>query len=101
AQDYSDVVVLCYTRSDETDRQSLETQGAFNVALASIHDSNQQKDWKSTSDFVSRFANTAAAHEHFVRWLNGKFHTGGSSPKISYKTEKLRELNDSEGIYAC
>lgn len=101
AQDYSDVVVLCYTRSDETDRQSLKTQDAFNLALASIHDSNQQKDWKSTSDFVSRFANTAAAHEHFVRWLNGKFHTVGSSPKISFKSEKLRELNDSEGIYAC
>lgn len=99
AEDYSDVVILCYTRVDNN--ESIEVKNSFAAELASIYDSDQQKDWKTTGDFVSKFANTPVAHEHFVRWLKKKFHTAGSSTKIWFKSEKLRELNDTEGIYAC
>lgn len=99
AEDYSDVVILCYTRVDNN--ESIEVKNSFAAELASICDSDQQKNWKTTSDFVSKFANTPVAHEHFVRWLKKKCHTAGSSTKIWFKSEKLRELNDTEGIYAC
>lgn len=99
AEDYSDAVILCYTRADSN--ESVEVQNSFAAELASIRDSNQQKDWKTTNDFVSKFANTPVAHEYFVRWLKNKFHTTGSNTRIWFKSEKLRELNDTEGIYAC
>lgn len=99
AEDYSDVVILCYTRVDNN--ESVEVKNSFAAELASICDSDQQKDWKITSDFVSKFANTSVAHEHFVRWLKKKLHTACSSTKVWFKSEKLRELNDTEGIYAC
>ena len=99
AEDYSDVVILCYTRVDNN--ESVEFKNSFAAELASICDSDQQKDWKITSDFVSKFANTSVAHEYFVRWLKKKLHTACSSTKVWFKSEKLRELNDTEGIYAC
>jgi hypothetical protein len=101
AEAYSDVVILCYTRAEADSRESVETQNAFAAELASICEAGLDKDWKTTSEFVSKFANTSTAHAHFVRWLKAKVSTAGSGSKIWFKSEKLRELNDTEGIYAC
>lgn len=100
AEDYSDVVVLCYTRHDEP-TDDATTPGAFDAALAGIHEAGQQRDWKATSEFVSRFANTSAANAHFARWLQDRVDAAGSNTAISFKSETLRELNDTEGIYSC
>jgi hypothetical protein len=101
AEDYSDVVVLCYTRIGDEADDSAQAQASFVAELASIRDAGQQKDAKVTSGFVTRFANTPAAHDHFARWLKTRCQAAGSAAKIWFKREKLRELNDSEGIYAC
>lgn len=100
-ESYSDVVILGYTRGDNDSSESIEAQKTFALELATIRKTGQEKDWKATSQFVSRFANTAVAHEHFEVWLKNKTACMGSSVSISFKGEKLRELNDTEGIYAA
>lgn len=97
---YSDVVILGYTRADNDSSECVEAQKTFAFELASIRNTDQEKDWKATNQFVSRFANTAVAHEHFETWLKKKAASVGNSANISFKSEKLRELNDTEGIYA-
>lgn len=99
-ESYSDVVILGYTRADNDSSECIEAQKTFAFELASIRNTDQEKDWKATSQFVSRFANTAVAHEHFETWLKKKATSVGNSASISFKSEKLRELNDTEGIYA-
>jgi hypothetical protein len=101
AEDYSDVVILGYTRADNDSNECVENQKFFVDELASICNAGQEKDWKTTGAFVSKFANTTIAHEYFINWLKAKVHDAGDSTKIQLKSEKLRELNDTEGIYAC
>ena len=101
AEAYSDVVILCYTRADNDSKECVETQNDFAAELASICDAGLDQDWNTTSEFVSKFANTSIAHGHFVRWLKMKDQTAGRSSRILFASEKLRELNDTEGIYAC
>jgi len=98
---YSDVVILCYTRADNDSKECVEAQNSFAAELASIRDAGQEKDWKTTAEFVSKFANTAIAHEHFIGWLKAKVQKADGSMNICYKSERLRKLNDTEGIYAC
>lgn len=97
---YSDVVILGYTRADNDSSECIEAQKTFAFELASIRNTGQEKDWKATSQFVSRFANTAVAHEHFETWLKKKATGMGCGASINFKSEKLRQLNDTEGIYA-
>lgn len=101
AESYSDIVILGYTRADNDSNACIEVQRKFSLEWTSIRDAAQEKDWKTTDPFVSRFANTTTAHEHFVGWLKAKVKNAGSGAKIWFKSEKLRELNDTEGIYAC
>ena len=97
---YTHVVILGYTRSDDDPSELIEAQKTFAHELASIRDAGQDKDWKATNQFVSRFANTAVAHEYFEAWLKSKVVTLGCNTSVRLKSEKLRQLNDTEGIYA-
>ena len=99
-ESYSDVIILGYTRADNDSNELLEAQKTFAHELSSIRKTGQEKDWKATSQFVSRFANTAVAHEHFENWLKTKATTLGCDANIRLKSEKLSHLNDTEGIYA-
>jgi hypothetical protein len=97
---YSDVIILGYTRADDDSNELIEAQKTFAHELASIRNTGLEKDWKATSQFVSRFANTAVAHEHFETWLKKKAAAMGCDASIRLKNEKLCHLNDTEGIYA-
>ena len=99
-ESYSDVIILGYTRSDNDSNELVEVQKTFAHELSSIRNAGLEKDWKATSQFVSRFANTAVAHEHFESWLKTKAATLGCAASIRLKSEKLGHLNDTEGIYA-
>jgi hypothetical protein len=101
AEAYSDVVILCYTRADNDSAEFVEAQKSFVTDLASIRAAQQQSDWKATSEFVSKFANTDVAHKHFIGWLKSKVQIADAHVNIWFKSEKLRQLNDTEGIYAC
>jgi hypothetical protein len=99
-ESYSDVVVLCYTRADNDSKECIESQKTFAFELDLIRNSGQERDWKTTSQFISKFANTTVAHEHFEAWLKKKAFNLDSGGSISFRSEKLCELNDTEGIYA-
>lgn len=101
AEAYSDVVILCYTRADNDSAECVEAQKSFVTELASIRAGQQQGDWQAASEFVSKFANTDAAHKHFIGWLKSMVKNADATVNIWFKSEKLRELNDTEGIYAC
>jgi len=101
AENYSDVVILCYTRPDNGPDECRELQESFATELSAIRDTAQPSDWDTTRKFVSKYANTTIAHEHFASWLRAKFQKPDGSLHISFKSETLRELNDTEGIYAC
>ena len=101
AEAYTDVVILCYTRADNDSHECMETQKSFAAELALVRASNLQNDWKTTGDFVSKFTNTDAAHKHFIGWLKSRVQNADARVNIWFKSEKLRELNDTEGIYAC
>ena len=101
AEPFSDVVILGYTRTDDDSSESIEAQETFAFELAALRNTGQEKDWKATGLFVSRFANTAVAHEHFEAWLKNKAASMGGGASISFKGKSLRELNDTEGIYAA
>lgn len=101
ADSYSDVIILGYTRADNNPSECPEDREAFAEELDSIHKSGRAKDWMVTGSFVSKFANTTVAHEYFLTWLQGKSISRDGSTSIHLKSEKLRELNDTEGIYAC
>ncbi len=98
---YSDVVILGYTRADNDSNESIEVQKTFALELASIRSRGQEQEWQITSQFVSKFANTAVAHEYFEVWLKNKAANMGCDVNISFKGEKLHKLNDTEGIYAA
>ncbi|HQZ67880.1 MAG TPA: DUF1887 family CARF protein, partial [Planctomycetaceae bacterium] len=100
SEPYSDVIILGYTRADNDSNESIEAQKTFADELSSIRNAGLEKDWKSTSQFVSRFANTTAAHEHFESWLKTRAANVGCNARIRLISEKLRQLNDTEGIYA-
>ncbi|WP_262190947.1 Card1-like endonuclease domain-containing protein [Pseudomonas aeruginosa] len=100
SESYSDVIILGYTRADNDSNESIEAQKTFADELSSIRNAGLEKDWKSTSQFVSRFANTTAAHEHFESWLKTRAANVGCNARIRLISEKLRQLNDTEGIYA-
>lgn len=73
---YSDIVILGYTRADNDSNELIEAQKTFALELASIHSMGQQNNWQITSQFVSKFANTAVAHEYFEDWLKKIFCLG-------------------------
>jgi len=99
-ESYSDVIILGYTRADNDSIEIIEAQKTFAHELSSIRNAGLEKDWKTASQFVSRFANTTAAHEHFETWLKTKAAIQGCNASIRLTGEKLRQLNDTEGIYA-
>ena len=99
-ESYSDVVILGYTRADNDSNELIEAQKTFAFELASIRNTGQEKDWKATGQFVSKFANTTVAHEHFETWLKKKAAAMGCGASISLTSEKLRQLNETEGIYS-
>lgn len=101
ADSYSDVIILGYTRADSDFSECSEERKAFVAELDSIHNNGHAKDWMTTGSFVSKFANTTVAHEYFLTWLQKKSISRDGSISIHLKSEKLRELNDTEGIYAC
>lgn len=100
AEDYSDVVVLCYTRKNDGVAEGA-AQETFQARLTSIRDAGLDKDGRTTAEFVTRFANTSAAHDHFTAWLRDGVRASGKGTRIVHKCETLRGLNDTEGIHAC
>lgn len=99
AEPYSDVVILGYTRADNDSAACTVAQRSFATEWTAIQSEGQERDREAAGAFISKFANTNAAHAHFIAWLKEKAKKTGA--RIRFQSENLRELNDTEGIYAC
>jgi len=99
AELYSEAIILGYTRLDNDSVACTQIQRDFAGEWHAIRSAGQEKDRDVTDAFISKFANTSAAHAHFTTWLKEK--AAKSDTRIRFQSENLRELNDTEGIYAC
>lgn len=97
ADDYSEIVLLGYTRADSNDQPALNDdffEKLVEVQAAST-DSQPEVGWQ----FVDDYSNTAAAHDHYVHWLKKQLSVFGREVKVSFSGVCLQHLNDTEGIY--
>ena len=96
AHSYADVVVLAYLKGESAD-----TEADFASDLDELRAGGLARDWEATVAFISKHANTQASNEFFASWLASEAEAIAPAPKVHLVSEPLRELNDTEGIYAC
>lgn len=90
-EDYTDVVILGFTRLDKP----VYTDDQFQQKQAEITDSNSE----TARRFLDSFSNTLKAHNHFNQWLKKQLQDFGKKVNISFYPVNLKHLNDTEGIY--
>lgn len=93
AEDYDEVLVLCY---DEPDKSK---GGALLLNRNIGHLSSMSDEEKSS--FVLDYANTELAHGLLMRRLQTAMVEAGKKVLIRKKTVDLVDINDTEGIYAA
>lgn len=91
AEDYTDVVILGFTRPDKSENRADE----FQQKTAEIEGS----DPATARQFLDLFSNTAEAHNHFNQWLEKQLRDAGKKVDVSFHSLGLKHLNDTEGIY--
>ncbi len=91
AEDYTDVVMLGFTRPDKTESRADE----FQQSIAEIEGS----DPATSRPFIDRFSNTDDAHNHFNQWLKKQLRDAGKTVDVRFQSVDLKHLNDTEGIY--
>jgi hypothetical protein len=91
--DYTDVIVLGYTKHDD----SISSE-EFKSKLKEARDS-EEPDAKFK--FTYEYANCSAAHKHFINFIEGKISEMGKTVSVGLISVSLSELNDSEGIYSA
>ncbi len=89
--DYTDVVILGFTRADKPETKADE----FQQRATGIKDSNPD----AVRQFLDLFANTADAHCHFNGWLKQRLHDAGKKLAVHFHPVELTQLNDAQGIY--
>ena len=92
---FSSAVILGCTFADRVAAVSSVDADKFKEELSSV----DKNDWKNMSDFVSVFANTTLAHDHYITWLKSRLVEIGISVEIAFSKVNLKKLNDTEGIY--
>ncbi|MBW7876132.1 MAG: DUF1887 family protein [Candidatus Cloacimonetes bacterium] len=91
AEDYTDVVLLGFTRHDRSENQTAWFQqrkegiDGFEPAV--------------TSDFIDLFSNSVAAHNYFTDWLKTQLRDANKKVDLHFHSVGLKHLNDTEGIY--
>ena len=91
AEDYTDLVILGFTRQDKTDNKADE----FKQRILHIKDTDQA----NAKEFIDMFLNTAEAHVHFNQWIEKQLLDIGKKVEIHFISVGLKYLNDTEGIY--
>mgnify|MGYP002098218322 FL=1 len=91
AEDYTDVVILGFTRpvkieshADDVQPKIAATEGVDPAAARQCRD---------------LFSNTEGAHTHFNEWLNKQLQAAGKKVDVHFQPVELAHLNDTEGIY--
>ena len=91
--DYTDVIVLGYTKHDDSISNE-EFKSKLNEVSAS-------DDPDAKFKFTYEYANCSAAHKHFINFIEEKISEMGKSVSVGLISVTLSELNDSEGIYSA
>ena len=91
AEDYTDVIILGFTRSDRIENKADE----FQQKIADVEGS----DPAAARQFIDLFSNTGAAHHHFNQWLKEQLQAAGKKVDVRFHPVGLTHLNDTEGIY--
>lgn len=90
---YTDVIVLGYSKQDDCISDT-----DFESRLKEVQNSeNSDEKFK----FTYEYANCAAAHKHFIKFLGDKVIEMGKTISIGFIPITLSQLNDSEGIYSA
>lgn len=90
---YTDVVVLGYSKQDDC-----ISEAEFESRLEEVQNSETPED---KFKFTYEYANCAAAHKHFIKFLGNKIVEMGKTISIGFIPITLSQLNDSEGIYSA
>lgn len=91
--DYTDVIVLGYTKHDDS-----VSDEEFALKLNEVKTSEASEE---KFKFTYEYANCSAAHKYFIRFIEGKIAETGKSVSVGFIPVSLSELNDSEGIYSA
>ncbi len=99
AEEYSDIVILGYTKSNDSDQTVPSQKGYFQSRLSEVKNAQHEAGPEANWQFIDDFSNTEEAHEHFTQWLRQQLHGVGKTINISFQPVCLKHLNDTEGIY--
>jgi hypothetical protein len=99
AKDYSVVVILGYTRPDNSSHADLNWKDHFYAKLSEIKKTEHNADPTVEWQFIDVFANTEEAHTHFNQWLGKQLRDAGKKTAVRFHPVCLQHLNDTEGIY--
>jgi hypothetical protein len=91
AEDYTDVVILGFTRPDKTANR---TDG-FQQKIENTDGS----DPAAAREIIDLFSNSVEAHNHFTKWLEKQLRDAGKKVNVHFHPVGLKHLNDTEGIY--
>lgn len=97
--DFSNLVLLAYTKSDWQD-VSTEEQKEYAGLLAIDRNYNSKMSQKEIYEFQDKFSNTPGGHSFFISWLKSELHRHKKDVDIQYIECFLAKLNDSHGIYS-
>ena len=91
AEDYTDVIMLGFTRPDKIENKADD----FQQKIADV----EGFDPAAARQFIDLFSNTRAAHHHFNQWLKEQLQDAGKKVDVRFHPVGLTHLNDTEGIY--
>lgn len=93
AEDYTDVVILGYTKNEKI-TSKIETHTKL-INLSHTSNTNEEESWNLLDDY----ANTKEAHLTFKKWLLSSLTQHDKSTDVNLYPVILNKLNDTEGIY--
>ena len=98
AGNYTDAVILAYTKADLSG-VDVHEQEEYMELLNSDRDANLKMDRNEVYHMAQRFANTPNGHQFYFSWLRGELAKQEKQVRIIEQECFLKFLNDSNGIY--
>lgn len=95
SEKYSTVVILGCTFRDRCEDVKDIARESFEAEIKAINVS----DYKSTTTFIQKYANTQLAHDHYCEWLKASLEKNGIIVNVIFQKVMLKKLNDTDGIY--
>lgn len=91
AEDFTDVVILGFTRLDKIENEV----DSFQKKILGV----ESLDPGTAKQFLDLFSNTEEAHRHFIQWLEKQLQYAAKKVEVRFYSVGLKHLNDTEGIY--